>query len=84
MPKIYALYDRRARNTLTPLIVSPNDVTPVREVQRLVNEPKSIIHEHADDFDLMLLGTINLENGELEAQTPEIVATAASLKNAAH
>lgn len=77
---IYAIHDTGAGIYLTPLMTSKNDVAPLRELNNLANDPASLFHKHARDFDLVHLGTINLETGYIEAAPHRVVANAADVQ----
>lgn len=72
---IYALYDTAAQMTLKPLIISTNDVMPLREVQAIAENRDTVISKHAGDFELLQIGTIDLAAAHIERlDTPRHVA----------
>lgn len=73
---IYAIYDIAAENTLTPLMVAPNDVNPVRQFTELVNNKESILNRHAKDYALIKIGVIDMTSGIIrQAEFRETVIT---------
>lgn len=63
---VYAIYDKEAHHTLTPLLTSANPVNPIREFSALANNTESIVNRHARSFKLIEIGTLNLETGQLD------------------
>lgn len=78
---VYCIYDRAASIALKPLLTSRNDVVPLREFKQIANNPESIVHNHPQDFDLMHIGTVNLEAALIEHSPSRIVVNAAELKD---
>lgn len=58
---LYMVYDNESQIGLKPIVISKNDVGPVREIQEVVNDEKSLLHKHAGDFELLHIGEIDLE-----------------------
>lgn len=76
---IYVMFDKGANIALKPLIVQRNDVIPVRELGELVNNSETIIHKHPQDFQIIHIGSIDLENLVVEQCEPRIVAVGLDL-----
>lgn len=77
---LYQVYDRRARNMMGPLVAAQNEIPLARELAQAVNDDKTIIGQHPDDFDVVLLGTQDMDTGRIEAlSTPEFVFTCRDL-----
>lgn len=70
---VYCIYDKQTNMALKPFFIHRNDVAPVRELEDIVSNKDSIIHKHAGDFDLIHIGTVNLETMELDKQPPRLV-----------
>lgn len=80
LENIYALYDRESGITLKPLLIDRNDVAPVRQITDLANNKDSIINKHAKDFQLVHIGTIDIETLAITAVARRVVANAADLQ----
>lgn len=83
---IYAIRDKAAGIYLTPFIINRNDVTPIREFQSIVNNPESIMNQHAADFELHNIGTVDLEEGNIAGYPSvplTVVITGLEITNAA-
>lgn len=60
--QIYAVYDNRAELYNTPFFMH-NDRMALRAFADLVNDERSQVHRHREDFKLVHLGEINLNDG---------------------
>lgn len=77
---VYVLYDNEAQLGLKPFIISKNDVVPIRELQELANDDKSIVSKHPTSFQLVAVAEIDLETLEVTALTPRVVTIAVDLQ----
>lgn len=77
---LYVIYDKKAGIALKPVIVDRNDVQPVRGLSDLVNKDGNMLNHNPDDFDLVQIGSIDLETLEVQQETMRIVALASDLK----
>lgn len=78
---IYAIYDKESGIALKPFIIARNDVAPVREFHTIANNPETIIHQHAKDFELIAVGQVNLETLALEGIVHRTVAQALDMQS---
>lgn len=83
--QLYVIFDVRSRTIIPPLMNSPNDVNPIREITRAVNTQadagrSNMLAEHAEDFQLMRIGIIDMETGEIDPQKPQLVTELSALK----
>jgi hypothetical protein len=76
---LYAIVDKQAGIALKPFITSRNDVDPIRQVQQLANDDKTIINAHSRDFVLIHFATVNLETLDIKPVEPRTVAEAVDL-----
>lgn len=76
---LYILYDKNAKIGLKPLLVHRNDVSPVREIEEVTANKETLIHKHAGDFQLLHVGTIDLETLQVSGLEPRVVAEAIDL-----
>lgn len=76
---IYVLWDNEAKLALKPLIISKNDVQPIRDVTDVVNNKDSQINRTASSYQLLAIGTIDLESLEISADETRLVAECADL-----
>lgn len=66
---IYSVYDRKAAYYL-PLFTMRGDADAERQFAQIVTQSETDVSKYPADFDLVALGTINLENGRIEPVYP--------------
>jgi len=80
--RIYSVYDRKAAYYL-PLFTMRSNADAIRQFSEIVTGDTPIA-KYPADYDLVCLGSINLENGSIEPQYPceTIMNGLVSLQNA--
>lgn len=73
--KLYALRDKVADAILPNIMLFPHDAPAVRTFGDILSNQRSDIGQHPNDFDLVTLGKINLESGEIEPYIMHTVIT---------
>ena len=76
---VYSVYDLKARCYSTPFF-QHNDGVALRSFIDLVNDTRSAIYAHAEDYTLNQIGTFNDDTGELISVKPKTLVTAASVQ----
>ncbi|AZL82793.1 nonstructural protein [Apis mellifera associated microvirus 27] len=80
MFKMYSICDTKAEIFHPPFFKKTHGEAE-RDFQSIVNEPKSTLHNHPEDFDLYYLGTYDDTTGKINpVPTPEHIVKAAFLK----
>lgn len=74
----YSLYDKKAQSYATPFFTQ-NDATAIRAVHRLVLDPNTTIACNPEDFQLVHIGAINDETGEIAPYQVRVVVECSSL-----
>ncbi len=64
---IYSIYDRKAEIYHEPMI-QMNNLEAIRTVGDVVNNPKTAIHAHPEDYSLYRCGEFNMKTGELKGK----------------
>lgn len=70
MYKLYAIYDRAAQQLTGPIMNERADAVALRTFRDLVADPKTLVGQHPQDFDLLRLGHIDYD----EHNNPQLVA----------
>lgn len=74
MTKLYAIYDRMAGMTIGKQIYMMNhDAEAVRLFGDIASAKGSIVEMHLEDFELLCLGEINIETGEITTNVQTIL-----------
>lgn len=76
---IYSVFDSKAAHYGSPFFVA-NDGLALRSFGDLVNDPRSTVFAHCEDFTLHRIGSFEDGTAHLTPVNPIAVATAASLK----
>ena len=71
---VYSVYDLKARCYSTPFF-QHNDGVALRSFIDLVNDTRSAIYAHAEDYTLNQIGTFNDDTGELISVKPKTLVT---------
>lgn len=66
---LYAIYDRKAQ-VYVPPFTAMNDATAVRMFSEAVVTSETPVSQYPADFDLLLLGAVDLETGVLTPEMP--------------
>lgn len=66
---IYCIWDRKAQLAL-PAFSSANDVTAERQFVEAVLHSETPVSQYPADFDLIRIGTVDLQQGTLSGITP--------------
>lgn len=74
----YSLYDKKAQSYATPFFTQ-NDATAIRAVHRLVLDANTTIACNPEDFQLVHIGALNDETGELACYQVRVVVECSSL-----
>ena len=75
---LYSLWDSKALQYLPPFAES-NDAMAGRQIASVLMDSNHPITQHAEDYALVKLASINLETGEVNGFAPETLFTVASL-----
>lgn len=67
--KIYSVYDRKAQYYL-PLYIADSDAQAERQFSNVVVTSETDISKYPADFDLVCVGTMNMENAEILPKRP--------------
>lgn len=62
---LYQVFDVRARTTLGPIFAGQNEIPIARELTDHVNNPETMLGKNPEDFQLVLLGTQDLDTGRI-------------------
>lgn len=77
---IYVLFDLGSGIALKPAMIDRNDVAPLRVLGDTAQNPESLVSKHPNEFQLIHVGTIDLETLTVQAlQHPRVVATASDM-----
>jgi len=66
---IFSIYDRKAAYYL-PLFTMRSDADAIRQFTGIVTQSETDVSKYPADFDLVSLGTIDLEHGRIEPDYP--------------
>lgn len=81
---IYSIYDRKAQYHL-PLFSAQNDTTAIRMFTETVVTSETPVSTYPADFDLVRVGTVDLELGAIEPHTrPEPIVNGLVALETAH
>lgn len=80
--RVYSLFDRKMKE-YGSLVLGTNDATMGRALKEAVLNPQSPMFKYPEDFDLMCLGDFDVENGDIEGQTPQLVFNCKEVLNGA-
>lgn len=72
---VFSIYDRAAQAYGRPF-VAPHVGIAMREFEDVVNNDKSDLFRHPDDYSLFEIGIFDDSSAELEASKPKQLATA--------
>lgn len=72
---IYVMFDIGSGIALKPLMVERNDVAPIRVLSETARNEQSLVNKFPQDFQLVHVGTINLETLEVAGMPSRVVAT---------
>jgi len=67
--KIYALYDRKAGYYL-PIFQMRGDTDAIRQFSEIVTQSDTPVSKYPADYDLVSLGYIDMETGQIEPTYP--------------
>lgn len=76
---IYVIFDRVANVAIKPPMVERNDVVPIRSLTQAALNNDSIIAKYPKEFELIQIGTLDMETLEVTQQEPRLVAVAVDL-----
>lgn len=78
---IYVIYDTGTGIALKPPMVDKNDVQPIRVLTDTILQAgtNNVIANHRKDFQLIHIGTLDLETLEINKVEPRLVAQAIDL-----
>ena len=84
MKSLYAIRDNVAGQIQGGVHLHSQDAPAVRFFRDLAADPQTLIARHLADYDLLILGTIDEESGEIlpMANGPQVILTGAALKAA--
>lgn len=66
---IFSIRDCKAETWAFPF-QSDNNATAIRDFTTLVNDPRTLVGQHPEDFDLFLLGTFSPSDGVIRTEVP--------------
>ena len=72
---IYAVRDTVANSISSGLIMEPLDAPAIRAFYDALSQEGSALNKHPADFDLLLLGCIDIETGDIVTAGTKIIAT---------
>lgn len=76
---VYSIYDNKARCYSVPFF-QQNDGVALRSFIDLVNDKRSAVYAHAEDYVLHQIGTFEDDTAVLGSMPPKILVTAASVQ----
>lgn len=78
LSQIFQMWDREANCVHGPIFTEYNEKLAIRGFQHVLANPKHIVGQYPDQFDLKLLGHLNEETGEITPELPpKTIATGA-------
>lgn len=78
--EIFSVYDIKGESFGTPFFLARKEMA-VREFGDLVNDPKSRIYAHAEDYQLFHVGSFDVLNGKVENNGKDrFIVNASNLK----
>lgn len=66
---MFSIRDCKAETWSFPF-QSDNNATAIRDFTTLVNDPRTLVGQHPEDFDLFSLGTFSLSEGVIRTEVP--------------
>lgn len=76
---IYGLYAiKDAKTTYMPIQCDYNDASAIRNFEHAVNDPKSLMCTHPNDYALFRVGTFDNVTGETVPEWPVVLLTDAA------
>ena len=83
--QLYAIYDRKMKMFQQQVVAEVNKLAYLRNIADGVKQAEgSLINKHPEDFDIMVLGELNMETGIIEPlMPPALVENIAVLMQAA-
>lgn len=75
---IYTVQDKKAEAFTTPFF-NRNDAVAIRNLTTAVNQEGHAFSEHAEDYDLWVIGEFSIELGQVIAGPEKLIARAIDL-----
>lgn len=73
---LYQIRDLVSHTMLGEIMATYHEAAAIRSFTDILKNPKSILHSHPDDYDLIFLGYQDEESGTLDPlTTPQIILT---------
>lgn len=73
--KLFQIYDNVANTVVGPIISAPHQASAIRNFTDLLNDPKTTLASHPDDYKLLCIGEQDEETGIIVTWTTTDVAT---------
>ena len=79
---LYGLYDKVAKSLIGGVHLLPHDAVAVRAMRDTMSNPQTDLARHPDDFELLCLGAVDMETGEIRVPEFREVVMSGSLLSA--
>lgn len=72
---IYAVYDSVSQTIISALILEASDAPAIRAFYDALRNQGSALAQHPADYDLMLLGSLDMDTGTVYQESTKTIAT---------
>lgn len=75
---VYSVFDRKLKEYGQPILAKNHEAIR-RTVVDGIRGSGGMVEKHAADFDVMCVGTFDVDSGDLQGQAPQLIANVAEI-----